>query len=224
MTPAPKNAPVGPDFAAQVDAGAKALRDASPILALADSDVSYILARVCLLAAGRQAAPQPESGPDALFEAIKHGDADHQRWLRDALTAWFAGKPVPAPYGSGSKEARIATLEAALREKDVALEQAGKWFRQYERIHLSKEPPDTHKAQINANRAGTCEAALTPTSSAASGKGEERERVPQKIADHCFCSADCADEIASHTLECQAMLRKHAAAERVAAPSQEDEK
>lgn len=31
----------------------------------------------------------------ALYEAIKHGDDVHREWLREALLAWFAGRPVP---------------------------------------------------------------------------------------------------------------------------------
>lgn len=30
-----------------------------------------------------------------LFQALKHGDEEHQRWLREALDAYFDGRPVP---------------------------------------------------------------------------------------------------------------------------------
>jgi hypothetical protein len=33
----------------------------------------------------------------ALFDAIKHGDAEHQAWLKNAIVAHFAGEPVPPP-------------------------------------------------------------------------------------------------------------------------------
>ena len=33
----------------------------------------------------------------SLFEAIKHGDQDHQDWLRQAIDDHFAGKPVRRP-------------------------------------------------------------------------------------------------------------------------------
>lgn len=52
----------------------------------------------------------PEELVERLWLATKHGDADHQQWLRDAFTAFFAGQPVPAPRGKGNKEALIASL------------------------------------------------------------------------------------------------------------------
>jgi hypothetical protein len=39
----------------------------------------------------------------ALFDAIKHGDAEHQAWLKDAVVAHFAGQPVPPPRGKNKK-------------------------------------------------------------------------------------------------------------------------
>lgn len=53
-----------------------------------------------------------EADVGRLFAALKHGDQDHQDWLREAIKAHFAGKPVPAPRGQGNKEKRIAELEA----------------------------------------------------------------------------------------------------------------
>ena len=54
---------------------------------------------------------------DTLFEEIKHGDADHQKWLKQAITDHFSGiKPQPA-CGKGTKEAlqtKINELEAQL--------------------------------------------------------------------------------------------------------------
>lgn len=32
---------------------------------------------------------------EALFDAIKHGDAEHQAWLREAIRNHFDGKPIP---------------------------------------------------------------------------------------------------------------------------------
>ena len=59
---------------------------------------------------------------ERLFEATAHGDADHRAWLREAYTAFFSGKPVPAPRGKGNKEAKIAALlsqvEQLGREKE----------------------------------------------------------------------------------------------------------
>jgi len=35
-----------------------------------------------------------------LFEAIKHGDNEHQKWLREALRAYFTGQEIPKPGDS----------------------------------------------------------------------------------------------------------------------------
>lgn len=32
---------------------------------------------------------------DTLFDAIKHGDLNHQIWLKEAIEAHFDGRPVP---------------------------------------------------------------------------------------------------------------------------------
>lgn len=49
-----------------------------------------------------------------LFQAIKHGDEEHQVWLKKAIEDHFAGRTPEAPRGSGTKEAHIAALRAAL--------------------------------------------------------------------------------------------------------------
>lgn len=38
-----------------------------------------------------------ETKVETLFDAIKHGDPIHQAWLKDAIEAHFAGKPVVRP-------------------------------------------------------------------------------------------------------------------------------
>lgn len=70
---------------------------------------------------------------------------DHGSSVRaDLVTAWNTRAPSP--------EAE------AMAE---ALEQAGKWFREYEQIHLRKDPADlSKKAMRNSIRAEHCEAAL----------------------------------------------------------------
>jgi hypothetical protein len=45
-------------------------------------------------AAWNRRAASPVS---TLFDAIKHGDAGHRQWLKDAIDAHFAGLPIP-PY------------------------------------------------------------------------------------------------------------------------------
>lgn len=34
-----------------------------------------------------------------IYEALKHGDEEHQAWLREAIAAVFDGDPIPAPRG-----------------------------------------------------------------------------------------------------------------------------
>jgi hypothetical protein len=47
-----------------------------------------------------------------LFDAIKHGDEDHQAWLRAAIDAHFAGKPKPEYVaGKSSKDKPAADVE-----------------------------------------------------------------------------------------------------------------
>lgn len=60
----------------------------------------------------------------ALFEFIKHGDDDHQAWLREAIEAFAAGLPKPAPRGLGKHGAKIAELELRLSSANALLKQA----------------------------------------------------------------------------------------------------
>lgn len=72
----------------------------------------------------RQAAAK---GPSAgtIYEAIKHGDANHRRWLRDALNAVWAGEPVPLPYPPVTEDEPTSCRQAAAegREQGVAVGQ-----------------------------------------------------------------------------------------------------
>lgn len=52
---------------------------------------------------------------DTLFALIAHGDDEHRAWLKEAIEAANAGKPVPECQGSGRKEALIVELLEALR-------------------------------------------------------------------------------------------------------------
>lgn len=45
-----------------------------------------------------------EARVDTLFDAIKHGDEDHQGWLKEAIDCHFAGKPMPT-YVAGKPKA-----------------------------------------------------------------------------------------------------------------------
>lgn len=42
----------------------------------------------------RNFSPQAVTA-DSIYEQIKHGNDEHRKWLREALMAIFAGKPVP---------------------------------------------------------------------------------------------------------------------------------
>jgi hypothetical protein len=53
-----------------------------------------------------------------LFTALKHGDDEHQAWLKEAIDAYAAGRPIPAVRGLGTKEKRIAELEARVSDVD----------------------------------------------------------------------------------------------------------
>jgi hypothetical protein len=57
-----------------------------------------------------------------LFEAIKHGDDEHMRWLRKAIEDHFAGRTVERVAGSGSAE-KIAALSARVAELKGALDE-----------------------------------------------------------------------------------------------------
>lgn len=54
------------------------------------------------------ASPQPSPAPlsaDAIYEAIKHGDADNQKWLRDKLDELFERVPqFMALFAAQTKE------------------------------------------------------------------------------------------------------------------------
>lgn len=56
---------------------------------------------------------------DGLFEAIKHGDDEHQEWLDEAIKNVRAGLPVPPPRGTGNKEKMQAVVEAAQRYTEL---------------------------------------------------------------------------------------------------------
>jgi hypothetical protein len=47
----------------------------------------------------KQPAPvqEPVAWADALFDAIKHGDEDHQNWLQEKLKSWVIVNPPPTP-------------------------------------------------------------------------------------------------------------------------------
>lgn len=62
----------------------------------------------------RPASTGEEVLAEKLFHDLKHGDEDHQAWLREAILASLLDRPIPEPRGQGRKEARIAELEALL--------------------------------------------------------------------------------------------------------------
>ena len=58
---------------------------------------------------------------DALFNAIKHGDAEHQAWLKQALENHFKGLPMPPVQGGKSSQ---PTQSNVLREALERIEAA----------------------------------------------------------------------------------------------------
>lgn len=41
---------------------------------------------------------------ETLYDAIKHGDQEHQDWLKEAIDLHLQGKQVPEVRGKGNKE------------------------------------------------------------------------------------------------------------------------
>lgn len=52
----------------------------------------------------------------SLYEALKHGDAEHSAWLYDAIYAYFHDQPVPPVKGGSKKEARVIELESLISD------------------------------------------------------------------------------------------------------------
>jgi len=57
-----------------------------------------------------------ERAQGSLFEAIKHGDDDHQSWLREAIEAHLHGEAVPSPRSVINWKARAEAAESRVRE------------------------------------------------------------------------------------------------------------
>jgi hypothetical protein len=64
------------------------------------------------LEAAQAAATIAERREIGLFDAIAHGDGEHRAWLKEAITAHFAGEPVPPPRGRGTAERRMEEMRA----------------------------------------------------------------------------------------------------------------
>lgn len=81
-----------------------------------------------LLEAQRGGTVQP--GVDGLFAAIKHGDDKHQAWLKQAITDYFAGRPVvrePQPRSTPSNPGGWRAMESAPKGYP-SLENPSEWF------------------------------------------------------------------------------------------------
>lgn len=72
-------------------------------------DDDYIQFGWDLWQAARRAPAAPV--PQGLFEAIEHGDEKHRAWLKAALTAFFAGKPVPREVAAAPQPPEAAPVE-----------------------------------------------------------------------------------------------------------------
>ena len=56
----------------------------------------------------------------SLFEAVRHGDPEHEAWLKQAITDHFAGRPIERPRGTGNRE-RAEALEAQIEAAEARL-------------------------------------------------------------------------------------------------------
>lgn len=65
------------------------------------------------------------SDAGAWFEFIKHGEQDHQDWLREALQAFVSGEPKPSPRGLGRHDAEIARLRTEIDALDNDVQKEG---------------------------------------------------------------------------------------------------
>ena len=54
-----------------------------------------------------------------MFAQMRHGDLDHEAWLREAFHRFASGQPAPPAYGGTNKEKRIVELEGLLQEAKV---------------------------------------------------------------------------------------------------------
>ncbi len=59
-----------------------------------------------------------DRNPKDLYEALKHGDEEHQIWLHEAIHAWFQRKPVPEPRGSGTKDKLYKEVKRLTEENE----------------------------------------------------------------------------------------------------------
>ena len=74
--------------------------------------------------ASLEAEKERLSNAGAWFEFIKHGEQNHQDWLREALQAFIDGKPKPELRGLGRHGALIAKHEATIDTQEKKLEAA----------------------------------------------------------------------------------------------------
>ena len=49
---------------------------------------------------------------DELYEALKHGDREHQRWLKAAINAVYSGQTVPFASGKSTRVRVVEAIEA----------------------------------------------------------------------------------------------------------------
>ena len=56
----------------------------------------------------------PKLLPTVLKSLLAHGDAEHQRWLCEAIDAVFDGRHPPAPYGKANWEVERDALRNSI--------------------------------------------------------------------------------------------------------------
>lgn len=101
------------------------------------------------------------TGVDSLYEAIKHGDDEHQAWLKNAIEKHFRGEPVSPPTGTGRKDAEIERLRAQNLKQlldDTQLQEIAEL-----RAKLSAAENDISKAELAAIHQGALDVQLART-------------------------------------------------------------
>jgi len=98
---------------------------------------------------GAKTMIDPKLLPTVLKSLLAHGDAEHQRWLCEAIDAVFDGRHPPAPYGKANWEVERDALRAE-RELLVAVAEAAEVFEYF--LSKSKRSPGRLQRTLTAWR------------------------------------------------------------------------
>lgn len=59
---------------------------------------------------------------EGLYNYLKHGDQDHQDWLKESIESYYYNKPVPEIKGSGNKEKMIQDLQEKVEQLELTIQ------------------------------------------------------------------------------------------------------